>query len=160
LSGFGGHTRLIAKGVSRDGAGRMWLTLHQGPRKTEWETSFLLQNIGDLKAFMKIKPILKGFQNLNITSLAVEPSELVMQEGTFTTIRVTYRPPQQDLKLLLDSSVKDVVEVASLSFVSGDEPTRCRLRRIHERNLDMAKRRRIDLFMHSFLEKMIARVLI
>jgi hypothetical protein len=70
-----------------------------------------------------------GFQNLNSTSLAVEPSELVMQEGTSTTIRVTYSPPQQDLKLLLDSSVKDVVEVAALSLVSGDEPTRCRLRR-------------------------------
>jgi hypothetical protein len=60
MCGFGGHARLIAKGVPRDGAGRMWLMLHLGPRKTEWETSFLLQNIGDLKAFMKIKPILKG----------------------------------------------------------------------------------------------------
>jgi hypothetical protein len=70
-----------------------------------------------------------GFQNLNRTSLAVEPSELVMHEGTSAKIRVTYRPPQQDLKLLLNSSIKDVVEVAALSLVSGDEATRCRLRR-------------------------------
>ena len=60
MYGFGGHARLIAKGVPRDGAGRMWLMLHQDPRKTEWETSFLLQNFGDLKAFIKIKPISKG----------------------------------------------------------------------------------------------------
>jgi hypothetical protein len=70
-----------------------------------------------------------GFQNLNSTSLAVEPSELVMHEGTSATIRVTYRPPQQDLKLLLNNSIRDVVEVAALSLVSGDEATRCRLRR-------------------------------
>ena len=70
-----------------------------------------------------------GFQNLSGTSLAVEPSELVMHEGTSAKIKVTYRPPQQDLKLLLNSSVKDVVEVAALSLVSGDEATRYRLRR-------------------------------
>ena len=70
-----------------------------------------------------------GFQNLNRTSLAVEPTELVMQEGTSATIKVRYRPLQQDLKLLLNSSVKDVVEVAALSLVSGDEATRFRLRR-------------------------------
>jgi hypothetical protein len=70
-----------------------------------------------------------GFQNLNRTSLTVEPSELVMQEGTCAKIEVTYRPHQQDLKLLLNSSVKDIVEVAALSLVSGDEATRCRLRR-------------------------------
>jgi hypothetical protein len=73
--------------------------------------------------------VFTGFQNLNRTSLAVEPSELVMHEGTSAKIKVTYRPPQQDLKLLLNSSVKDVVEVAALSLVSGDESTRCRLRR-------------------------------
>jgi hypothetical protein len=60
MYGFGGHARLIAKGVPRDGAGRMWLMLHQDPHKTEWETSFLLQNFGDLRAFIKIKPISKG----------------------------------------------------------------------------------------------------
>jgi hypothetical protein len=60
MYGFGGHARLIAKGVPRDGAGRMWLMLNQTPHKTEWETSFLLQNFGDLKAFIKIKPISKG----------------------------------------------------------------------------------------------------
>jgi len=60
MYGFGGHARLIAKGVPRDGAGRMWLMLHQDPHKTEWETSFLLKNFGDLKAFIKIKPISKG----------------------------------------------------------------------------------------------------
>ena len=70
-----------------------------------------------------------GFQNLNRTSLVVEPSELVMHEGTSAMIKVTYRPPQPDLKLLMNSSVKDVVEVAALSLVSGDEATRCRLRR-------------------------------
>jgi hypothetical protein len=73
---------------------------------------------------------LSGFQNLNRTSLAVEPSELVMHEGTSAKVKVTYRPPQQDLKLLLNSSIKDVVEVAALSLVSGDEATRCRLRRL------------------------------
>jgi hypothetical protein len=60
MYGFGGHARLIAKGVPRDGAGRMWLTLHQNLHKADWETSFSLQNVGDLKAFIKIKPISKG----------------------------------------------------------------------------------------------------
>jgi hypothetical protein len=60
MYGFGGHARLVAKGVPRDGAGRMWLLLHQVPHKTEWETSFSVQNSGDLKAFIKIKPISKG----------------------------------------------------------------------------------------------------
>jgi hypothetical protein len=73
--------------------------------------------------------VFSGFQNLSRTSLDVEPSELVMHEGTSAMIKVTYRPPQQDLKLLLNSSIKDIVEVAALSLVSGDEATRCRLRR-------------------------------
>jgi hypothetical protein len=60
MYGFGGHARLIAKGVPRDGAGRLWLMLHQDPHKTVWETCFSLQNFGDLKAFIKIKPISKG----------------------------------------------------------------------------------------------------
>lgn len=70
MYGFGGHARLIAKGVPRDGAGRMWLMLHQDPHKTVWETSFSLQNFGDLKAFIKIKPISKGdvqiFMSINV----------------------------------------------------------------------------------------------
>ncbi|XP_021919602.1 uncharacterized protein LOC110829806 isoform X3 [Zootermopsis nevadensis] len=144
MYGFGGHARLIAKGVPRDGAGRMWLMLTQVSHKMEWETSFSLQNFGDLKAFIKIKPITKGFQNVNKTRLVVEPSELVISEGTSTKIRVTYRPQQQDIKLLMSSSMKDVLEVAALSLVSGDEATRLRLRRIHEKNLNMAKRRGSD----------------
>lgn len=60
MYGFGGHARLIAKGVPRDGAGRMWLMLHQNPHKAEWQTSFSVQNSGDLKAFIKLKPISKG----------------------------------------------------------------------------------------------------
>jgi hypothetical protein len=52
-----------------------------------------------------------------------------MLEGTSTKIQVTYKPQQQDLKLLLSSSMKDVIEVAALSLVSGDEATRLRLRR-------------------------------
>jgi len=53
----------------------------------------------------------------------------MMHEGTSAKIKVTYRPPQQDLKVLLNNSIKDVVEVAALSLVSGDEATRCRIRR-------------------------------
>jgi hypothetical protein len=73
--------------------------------------------------------VFSGYQNLSRTSLDVEPSELMLHEGTSAMIKVTYRPPQQDLKLLLNNSIKDVVEVAALSLVSGDEATRCRLKR-------------------------------
>lgn len=66
---------------------------------------------------------------MNKTRLVVEPSELVISEGTSTKIRVTYRPQPQDIKLLMSSSMKDVLEVAALSLVSGDEATRLRLRR-------------------------------
>lgn len=62
-------------------------------------------------------------------SLIVEPSELVMLEGTSAKVNVTYKPQKQDLKLLLNNSMKDVIEVAALSLVSGDEATRRRLRR-------------------------------
>jgi hypothetical protein len=53
-----------------------------------------------------------------------------MLEGTSAEIKVTFRPQQQDLKLLLNNSMKDVIEVAALSLVSGDEATRRRLRRL------------------------------
>jgi hypothetical protein len=66
---------------------------------------------------------------LSTASLIVEPSELVMLKGTSAKIKVTYKPQQQDLKLLLNNSMKDVIEVAALSLVSGDEATRHRLRR-------------------------------
>jgi hypothetical protein len=52
-----------------------------------------------------------------------------MPEGTSAKIKVTYKPQKQDLKLLLNNSMKDVIEVAALSLVSGDEATRRRLRR-------------------------------
>jgi hypothetical protein len=71
MYGFGGHARLIAKGVPRDGAGRMWLMLHQDSHKTEWGTSFLLQNFGDLKAFIKIKPISKGELSVWVISVII-----------------------------------------------------------------------------------------
>jgi len=63
------------------------------------------------------------------TSLIVEPSELVVLEGSSAKIQVTYIPQQHDLNLLLSNSMKDVIEVAALSLVSGDEATRHRLRR-------------------------------
>lgn len=66
---------------------------------------------------------------MSTVSLIVEPSELVMLEGTSAKIKVTYKPQKQDLKLLLSNSMKDVIEVATLSLVSGDEATRRRLRR-------------------------------
>lgn len=66
---------------------------------------------------------------MSTVSLIVEPSELVMLEGTSAVIKVTYKPQKQDLKLLLNNSMKDVIEVAALSLVSGDEATRHRLRR-------------------------------
>ncbi|XP_069702727.1 centrosomal protein of 192 kDa [Periplaneta americana] len=140
LYGFGGHARLMVRGVPRDGAGRMWLMLAQNSASKEWETSFILRNMGDLQAFITMKSISKGFQNVSRTNLVVEPSELVMQAGGTATVHVVWR---QDLKTLRDWSAQDdVMEVAVLSLVSGDEATRHRLRRIHLKNLELMKKGR------------------
>ncbi|KAJ9596241.1 hypothetical protein L9F63_027134 [Diploptera punctata] len=52
MYGYGGQVRMIAKGIPKDGGGRMWLMLYQHPHKTEWESSFYLKNLGNIRGFI------------------------------------------------------------------------------------------------------------
>ena len=73
--------------------------------------------------------VLIDFQNVTIQNIVIEPTQLVITEGGTANIKVKYKPQNKDLKLLMTNSVPDVVELAALSLISGDEATRLRLKR-------------------------------
>ncbi|XP_046989166.1 uncharacterized protein LOC124594792 [Schistocerca americana] len=130
LYAYGGHHRITIKGVPKDGTGHMWLcigALDYG--KPCMEAYFIISNSGTLDAFAIVNATTKGLEFLKKSAITVEPSKFIIPAGSSSTVKITYHA-QQDLLKYFISAAKDVLEIGVLSILTGDEPTRQRLRRL------------------------------
>uniref|UniRef100_A0A1B6DKN0 Abnormal spindle-like microcephaly-associated protein ASH domain-containing protein n=1 Tax=Clastoptera arizonana TaxID=38151 RepID=A0A1B6DKN0_9HEMI len=133
LFGYGGKAKLIPEGVSRDPDQRMWLYLDDNTLTT----SFVLKNVGDAPAFIKIT------QGIQSTGISISPPECLIQPGTDVKIEISLITTNDRLEYLLSQPGDSAVSVTKLILTLGDESTRHRLNRLHrklmssENNMDM-----------------------
>ncbi|CAG2060402.1 unnamed protein product, partial [Timema podura] len=108
----------------------MSLCLGEGiPPKQTLSNTFRLENKGDIGCFVLISSRRKGTQAFSESSISVLPADTVLPPGGVVSVCVKYTPSRKDIRLFATSN-KRVEAVASLTLISGDEPTRQRLVRV------------------------------
>ncbi|XP_063242919.1 uncharacterized protein LOC134542500 isoform X2 [Bacillus rossius redtenbacheri] len=133
LCGYGGSAKMILRNISRDASDKMWLSLGEvtNPGQT-LVRDIVVENRGTIPGFLVLSVLFEGSRTLyDHTALTISPAAVVVQPRHSETVRVGYRLGRGECASLARSS-KAVCEVAILSMVLGDEPTRQRLRRLVE----------------------------
>nr|CAD7588424.1 unnamed protein product [Timema genevievae] len=130
LFGYGGFPKLLIRDVHHETNDNMSLCLGEGiPPKQTLSNTFRLENKGDIGCFVLISSRRKGTQAFSESSISVLPTDTVLPPGGVVSVCVKYTPSRKDIRLFATSN-KRVEAVASLTLISGDEPTRQRLVRV------------------------------
>lgn len=131
LFGYGGHASLHVCDVTKDTAGKLWLSLGNLQQTTDLKASFTIQNTG----------VLPGFVNTDVISssvilkpcVSVVPSRFVVKPQERTVVEVFYTPSKEDLIYFSKTSIKDIVELGIVKLTLGEECSRGRLNKLSEK---------------------------
>lgn len=130
LNGYGGNPDIFIRNTKSDLNGHKMIKLHNvSPEQQIFSNSLEFFNKGSVPGFVSIRPLMKVLSLSN--ELNITPSNFVIEPNGKTTVHLSQRLKNQDIKILL--SGKDISNLANLSVIMGDEPSRLRLRKVVER---------------------------
>lgn len=131
LYGYGGTASLIPQNILRGPIGAPFLTMGDlkdlsGPL----EKTFKIYNKGPLHGFAVI--IIDSF-GLDMPRLRdaieVSPNKVLIPPEGVANIRVTLKPRRDDIKKII-KKITDVLALANMRIICGDEPSRQRIRNL------------------------------
>ncbi|XP_050446497.1 uncharacterized protein LOC126849059 isoform X2 [Cataglyphis hispanica] len=132
LYGYGGYSKIKISNIFKDANGKMGLlslgTLYS--ETTVLTKEIILQNIGDLQLFAKIKIIPKDISVTMYSNWHVKPKELILNPKETQRVLIEFYPKKEDFAKLQCSEVS---HVATVNVMYGDEPTRWRIRRLYNK---------------------------
>lgn len=131
LYGYGGHMNIVLDGVQKGPIGSAFLPLGDiSELKHSISKTFTVTNRGTLPGFVSIEFQSKGkdIHYMN-TSLFVERKKVIVEPQKSSEIKVTFKPNRDEIKKLIKKN-SDVLVVANLVVITGDEPGRMRIKRL------------------------------
>ncbi|XP_057657757.1 uncharacterized protein LOC130894792 [Diorhabda carinulata] len=130
LFGYGGFFKVDFYNLTRDTAGKFWMSLGKLDDRTLITSTFKVKNKGDLPVFIYI-----SIQSLDTCKLCVNPNLFVLLPQMQKEIAISYRPSSEDYNFKLDNSPV-VSDLGNLIVTFGAEVDRGRLRRICEKSIE------------------------
>ncbi|XP_056640887.1 uncharacterized protein LOC130447871 [Diorhabda sublineata] len=130
LFGYGGFFKVDFYNLTRDTAGKFWMSLGKLDDRTLITSTFKVKNKGDLPAFIYI-----SIQSLDTCKLCVNPNLFVLLPQMQKEIAISYRPSSEDYNFKLDNNPV-VSDLGNLIVTFGAEVDRGRLRRICEKSIE------------------------
>lgn len=132
LFGYGGSVKVDFYNLTRDTAGKFWMSLGKLDDRTLITSTFKVKNKGDLPVFIYI-----SIQSLDACKLCVNPNLFVLLPQMQKEIAVSYRPSSEDYNFMHRSDNGPVVsDLGNLIVTIGAEVDRGRLRRICEKSVE------------------------
>lgn len=134
LFGYGGSASILLREIFKGLDGRTFLPLGDIRQLSQpIVKSFIIENKGTVPGFFIAKIDTKdvaGHSSLG-SSLSVYPGKVIVKPGGFEKITINFRPRKNDIKKIVSQNT-DVMIVANLTLITGDEPTRKRIKKIVE----------------------------
>lgn len=126
LYGYGGHSAIELTNTSKDPSGRAWLSLGFFDYRLSLVKDVIIKNHGSLPAFCYTTFIPK--YHYKFSNITVTPSKLILfpNDEAKVTIQLTYTKEDHKEQHIF----VDVLEIGCLKMVTGDEPTRARIKRL------------------------------
>ncbi|KAG8037348.1 hypothetical protein G9C98_005558 [Cotesia typhae] len=123
---------------------QMWLPLGKLNSNGTLNTKIRLENTGDLSAYAKISLAPKAVYPSVESNWHIEPTEVILAPKEVQWITLRFRPRREDMALLrgatasgvrgsCGNSTGNVTDIATLTIMHGDEPTRWRIRRLYKK---------------------------
>ncbi|XP_055914538.1 uncharacterized protein LOC129947836 [Eupeodes corollae] len=131
LYGYGGTASLIPQNIMRGPIGAPFLTMGDlkelsGPL----EKTFKIYNKGPLHGFAVIIIDSFGLDMPRLRdSIEVTPNKVLIPPEGVANIRVTLKPRRDDIKKII-KKISDVLALANMRIICGDEPSRQRIRNL------------------------------
>ncbi|KAJ8676070.1 hypothetical protein QAD02_011856 [Eretmocerus hayati] len=133
LFGYGGFGRIEISEAMKDTSGQMWLSLGKFNSSGILHGKIKLHNSGDLTCFTKIKLAPKALYPSVTSSWFIDPTELILAPDEVRWVSLEFKPRRDDITMIHQTGV---IHVGSLKMIYGDEPTRLRIRRLHNKLKD------------------------
>ncbi|XP_008545449.1 uncharacterized protein LOC103569755 [Microplitis demolitor] len=147
LYGYGGYAKVCVGQALKIIGDQMWLPLGKLNSNGTLNTRIKLENTGDLSAYAKISLVPKAVYPSVESNWHIEPTELILKPKEVQWITLGFRPRREDMALLrgatsygvrgaCGNSSGNVTDIATLTIMHGDEPTRWRVRRLYKKLIE------------------------
>ncbi|XP_074103382.1 spindle defective 2 isoform X1 [Cotesia typhae] len=144
LYGYGGYAKVCVGQALKIIGDQMWLPLGKLNSNGTLNTKIRLENTGDLSAYAKISLAPKAVYPSVESNWHIEPTEVILAPKEVQWITLRFRPRREDMALLrgatasgvrgsCGNSTGNVTDIATLTIMHGDEPTRWRIRRLYKK---------------------------
>lgn len=138
LYGYGGHANIEISGLSKDTAGKFWLSMDELEIKTTVTRYFFVKNTGNIPGFVHTSFEAKSV--CSFSAISITPKSFVLKPQEDEKITVKYTPTKEDLKYFRTVTVSDV-EIGNIKLCTGAEALRGRIKRLTRKaagnNLDV-----------------------
>ncbi|XP_065208747.1 uncharacterized protein LOC135837414 [Planococcus citri] len=132
LFGVGGSVKMVFNGVFHDNEDRLWINCES----QSFETKFILENVGDAEAFVKITS--------DELDDRIHPDECTLLPSESVEINYNLNLSTDRLDMLCkQNSHKEVTLVNKLTVYSGNESNRLRLKKIWNKHPEFDKIQKI-----------------
>lgn len=143
LYGYGGHVSMSFERLQQGPVGHKFLPLGNLCNLSKvFEETFIIRNKGNLTGFAAVmlenKTVGKSMFDQAIT---VCPDKVLIEPNSSVKIKVSFAPTGSDMKEMMKIHREaEVIAVGNVLVVTGDEPTRCRVKRLINMSQDLANK--------------------
>ena len=143
LYGYGGHVAMSFERLQQGPVGMKFLPLGNLCNLNKiFEESFILRNKGNLTGFASVmlenKTVGKAMFD---HAISICPDKVLVPPNSAVKIKVSFQPTSKDMREMLKiHRGAEVIAIANILAVTGDEPTRCRIKRLINCSKELAEK--------------------
>lgn len=143
LYGYGGHVAMSFERLQQGPVGTKFLPLGNLCNLSKiFEETFIVRNKGNLTGFAAVMLENKSVgKSMFDHAIKICPDKVLVPANSAVKIKVAFQPTGQDMKEMMKiHRDQEVISIGNILLVTGDEPTRCRMKRLIGASKDLAAR--------------------
>lgn len=141
LYGYGGHVAMSYERLQQGPVGNKFLPLGNLCNLSKvFEETFIIRNKGNLTGFAAVMLENKTVgKSMFDRAISICPDKVLIPPNSAVKIKVSFQPSNADMKEMLKiHRNQEVIAVGNILVVTGDEPTRCRIKRLMKDSKELA----------------------
>lgn len=127
LYGYGGYACIEVIKLSKDTAGKFWLSMGDPESKRTVTRYFFVKNTGNISGFVHI--VFESKSMCSFSAITITPNRFVLAPHEGQKITIEYTATKEDLHFFRTVTTSDV-EIGNITLSTGAEALRGRIRRL------------------------------
>lgn len=143
LYGYGGHASMSFERLQQGPVGTKFLPLGNLCNLNKvFEETFIIRNKGNLTGFAAVMLENKTVgKSMFDHAINICPEKVLIPPNSAVKVKVSFQPTGSDMKEMMKiHRNQEVIAIGNILVVTGDEPTRCRIKRLISSSKELASK--------------------